>query len=284
VAKVKPLKRSLTKHRLKEFNASTDFASVKGLALEGTDALIEKDPVTVESGYSDDESGGHVNFNDIGKPVAAEAGFTPFFSFIPSGYSGAIPLNVNNFDIPGGMHDATIADSGTATGTQTSSTLKDTSQSWTVDQYKDFYVKTTGGTGGNRWRKISSNTSDTLTISPVWTVTPDATTTYEITELSTRLTVDSDGVYLAVIQIGYEQGLLISDMFGARIDVNGSLKTVKFVRGSDTTEHEVDLSKLLNLSKDDYIEVQAYQATGSERRMIAGTRLFVGLSKQGSRP
>mgnify|MGYP006995906754 FL=1 len=41
-------------------------------------------------------------------------------------------------------------------------------------------VRIVSGTGIGQTRTISSNTTNTLTV-PAWTVTPDATSTYEIT-------------------------------------------------------------------------------------------------------
>ena len=71
-------------------------------------------------------------------------------------------------------------DSGTATGTQSGTTLQDTGKSWTVDQYKNHYVRLTGGTGLGQVRKIVSNTADTLTVSAWGTEPVSGDTTYEI--------------------------------------------------------------------------------------------------------
>lgn len=71
---------------------------------------------------------------------------------------------------------------GTATGAQTTTTLKDTSKTWTTDQWIGYYVRLTGGTGSGQWRAVVSNTVDTLTIA-TWGTTPvAASTTYEISK------------------------------------------------------------------------------------------------------
>jgi hypothetical protein len=85
----------------------------------------------------------------------------------------------------------TVAVTGTATGSQSATTLKDTSKTWGTNQWTDYYVVTTGGTGVGQARLILSNTVDTLTISSGstnWTVTPvAASTTYAITRIDGQL-------------------------------------------------------------------------------------------------
>lgn len=70
-----------------------------------------------------------------------------------------------------------------ATGTATSgaaSTLVVTGKTWTVNQWTNYGVRITAGTGVGQYRTIASNTADTLTVSSAWTVVPDATSQYEI--------------------------------------------------------------------------------------------------------
>lgn len=62
---------------------------------------------------------------------------------------------------------------GRATGTQTSTTLQDTSKAWTVNQYAGATVTLTGGTGAGQTATVVSNTATTLTVTPAWTTTPD---------------------------------------------------------------------------------------------------------------
>lgn len=76
-----------------------------------------------------------------------------------------------------------ILDSGTASGAATG-TLIDSSKTWTDDQWNDKWVVITGGTGKGQARKISDTvaSTDTINVSPNWSVTPDTTSTYEIVE------------------------------------------------------------------------------------------------------
>ena len=76
-------------------------------------------------------------------------------------------------------------DNGTATGTQTSTTLQDNTKTWTVDEWKGAAVSITAGTGAGQTSTVSSNTTNTLTVSPGWTTTPDGTSVYAITRTNT---------------------------------------------------------------------------------------------------
>ena len=76
-------------------------------------------------------------------------------------------------------------DNGTATGTQTSTTLQDNTKTWTVDEWKGAAVSITAGTGAGQTSTVSTNTTNTLTVSPGWTTTPDGTSTYAITRTNT---------------------------------------------------------------------------------------------------
>lgn len=69
-----------------------------------------------------------------------------------------------------------------ATGTATSgssTTLVNSVKNWTVNQWANFQVRITSGTGAGQIRIITSNTSTTLTV-PTWTTAPDNTSVYVI--------------------------------------------------------------------------------------------------------
>ena len=69
---------------------------------------------------------------------------------------------------------------GTSSGTNTSTTLNDTTTSWTASQWINYQVRISAGTGAGQIRTISASTSTSLTVSVAWTVTPDATSVYSI--------------------------------------------------------------------------------------------------------
>ncbi len=188
-------------------------------------------------------------------------------------YSGPIPLRgTDEFDTDA-MHDPAIDDSGTATG-GSASTLQDTSKSWTTDEHAGSTVIITGGTGIGQFRKVSSNTSDTLTVDSNWTVNPSTDSTYEITPLATRITVPFDGLYkikAAISHWGNGTGLR-----GVRIDVNGTYKTSRFVLPVSTVETTFARDKVIQLSAGDYVEMQGYQTSGGDLKLNAfGSRTFL---------
>lgn len=68
---------------------------------------------------------------------------------------------------------------GTATGA-TSTTISNSAKTWTTNQWSNYVVRITAGTGVGQVRYISSNTATQITVSSAWTVTPDTTSVYAI--------------------------------------------------------------------------------------------------------
>jgi hypothetical protein len=70
-----------------------------------------------------------------------------------------------------------------ATGTATagvSTTLTNGAKAWATNQWTNYQIRITGGTGKGQIRTIASNTGTVITVSSAWTVNPDATSTYAI--------------------------------------------------------------------------------------------------------
>ena len=70
-----------------------------------------------------------------------------------------------------------------ATGTATAgaaSTLTNSAKAWTVNQWANYQIRITAGTGVGQIRTIASNTGTVVTTSAAWTITPDATSVYAI--------------------------------------------------------------------------------------------------------
>lgn len=70
-----------------------------------------------------------------------------------------------------------------ATGTATagaSTTLTNSTKNWTTNQWTNYQVRITSGTGVGQVRTIASNTATVLTVGTAWATTPDATSVYAI--------------------------------------------------------------------------------------------------------
>lgn len=70
-----------------------------------------------------------------------------------------------------------------ATGTATAggaSTIDNSAKSWTTNQWTNFQIRITAGTGAGQIRTIASNTGTSITVSSAWTTVPDATSVYAI--------------------------------------------------------------------------------------------------------
>lgn len=78
----------------------------------------------------------------------------------------------------------TLTESGTAEATSTSTTIDVpiAAPSWTINEWVGYYVVITGGTATpvGEVRVVDSNDADTLTVDLAFSVTPDATTTYDL--------------------------------------------------------------------------------------------------------
>lgn len=79
---------------------------------------------------------------------------------------------------------STISSAGSfATGTATAgaaSTLTNSGKSWSTNQWTNYQIRITDGTGKGQIRTISSNTGTVITVSSAWDLTPDATSVYSI--------------------------------------------------------------------------------------------------------
>lgn len=181
--------------------------------------------------------------------------------------------------------DPTVYDSGTATGTQSASTLQDTSKAWTVNEWADHVVRITGGTGVDQIRRIVSNTADTLTIlAPNWTVTPvSASSTYEIS-LKHRLTIPAGkgGLYRLNSKVTYTGN-------GSGLRGIAFYKNNAFLSGNSffrlpvsTVETGVEWDNLLVLAAGDFLEARPYNTSGAQLTFLTGDKTRVSLLRVGA--
>ena len=76
---------------------------------------------------------------------------------------------------------STNLDSGTVTSA-TTTTLTDSTKTWTYEAWVEKVVEIISGTGSGQRRFIKNNSETSLIVDPVWTTTPDGTSTYAIRE------------------------------------------------------------------------------------------------------
>jgi hypothetical protein len=73
-------------------------------------------------------------------------------------------------------------DSGTSSGSNDSTTLNDTSKSWSTNAFANKVLVIMAGLGAGQFRTISSNTGTSLTITPAFDTVPDGSSEYVIAE------------------------------------------------------------------------------------------------------
>ena len=83
-------------------------------------------------------------------------------------------------------------DTGTATAGG-ATTLTNSAETWTVNEWAGYELLITSGTGIGQARTIASNTATELTVSAAWGTNPDATSVYRISySMADKLTVKVD--------------------------------------------------------------------------------------------
>lgn len=87
------------------------------------------------------------------------------------------------------------ATTGTSTGGNSPTSLNDTTATWTPGEHRHYLAQITGGTGEGQYNLVVDNTGNQLVFSTPWGVTPDATSTYELSWIS-DLPADTTGTGL----------------------------------------------------------------------------------------
>ena len=213
--------------------------------------------------------------NTINPQIAVQV-FAPFspWSAAP-GTNDYVPFENLQYETQLGMHNATLDVSSTATG-GTSTTLIDTAQTWTVDEWAGAIIKITSGTGEGQWREVVSNTVDTITVSG-WSTTPDNTSVYYISLNNSKLVAPIGGIYSvkAHASIAYQAGPV-----GIFFYVNGAFKALHYTHQGQTIELNGYFSRDLELAKDDIVQMKLYNGDSVDRNMFGGEfRLWFSMAK-----
>ncbi len=87
-----------------------------------------------------------------------------------------------------------ITITGTSTGSNSSTTLNDTSKSFTPGSLVGDTITINSGTGAGQSATITSNTNNQVTIDKPWTTTPDTSSNYTITPPGTGGSASSGGI------------------------------------------------------------------------------------------
>jgi hypothetical protein len=92
----------------------------------------------------------------------------------------------------------------------TSNTLTNVGASWAINQWSGQQIRITAGTGLGQSRNIASNTATVATVSPAWTVIPDATSSYSIERRNAPTTLST--VYSTVSDFASITGAIDSEL------------------------------------------------------------------------
>ena len=127
----------------------------------------------------------------------------------------------------------TLFDTGTSTGSNLTYTLNDTTKLWATNQFANYQLRITAGTGAGQVRKIVANTTTALYV-PAWTTIPDATSVYTIEGSDDNLFLIGNGA-AAMYTFSISSGAwLLNAPLTARSGAPGAAVTASWI--CDTTE------------------------------------------------
>lgn len=177
---------------------------------------IESGTLTVDSNWSvqpDETSRFIVQGGQVW--LASSAAATPFYTlqsydvisdtwYIRNATSTIVSAVGTNGSMEKITENASLWERGTASGTNSTTTLQDLSKNWVVNEWVGYYVRIYSGTGEGQLRQITSNTINTLTWATVGTA-PTATSRYFIagfdagtaTSATSTTLVDSSKAWIA---------------------------------------------------------------------------------------
>jgi hypothetical protein len=189
------------------FSSALDPRTLVRRVAEGSVASAGTDSITVAGAAWAENTlaGDYLTLSKAGEPdvyalvisntadtIAAEA---PFGAAVDATWTFAVgepsirltlrgaPVAPASLAAPFGL-EGNILDSGTATGAGTG-TLVDAAKAWTEGGLSSSTLMLTGGPGEGQVRSVLHNDGTTLYLDAPWDVAPDATSTYEVRQLTT---------------------------------------------------------------------------------------------------
>lgn len=137
----------------------------------------------IHSGFTADQIHDAIN-------SAIEDGFPEFFE-VTTDETTALTADTLEYSLPGTpyyvlsmwLESVNEKDKGTVSSHQSTTTLTDSTKSWTTDAFANMQVAIYDGTGKGQNRTISGNSATALTV-PTWTTNTDSTSKYVIKDIT----------------------------------------------------------------------------------------------------
>lgn len=173
----------------------------------------------------------------------------------------AIETAANYCDTMQQKHTGSAIESGTAEGGSSDTgtnlgTLNDIDKSWTTNEYQNDAILITAGTGSGQFRKIISNTSTQIVVTPTWTTTVDNTSQYEIySEDITEKTFECNAVLNTDIE-------LLENLSELKKTCRGSLP---YIQGKYTLIIEKADSSVMSFDEDNIIGTEDFIVVGPKK-------------------
>lgn len=159
-------------------------------------------------------------------------------------------------------------DAGTASGTQTSTTIRDGSKTWVVNEWIGGRVEIVAGTGAGQERSVDTNSTNTLTVTSAWTTTPDATSQFVVRRSQNALwiwhtqLVERPDLFRGLWYLSTAEGPPSTVAF----DVPGAWRPIRLLSNPDAT-HQPGYSRVaVPTDEDSFAILDAKRAAQGQAR------------------
>ena len=205
--------------------------------------------------------------NDISCSIKQDSSnWTGFGQLIFNTRFTLVWFGLEDFD-SNNLHNSATQSSGTALGTHEATTLQDTTQSWTIDQFAGKAIKISSGGADGEVHRIVSNTSDTITIVTGWVASISDGDAYEISD-ACQIVIPSSGKYLVPGRFTFSNSAL--GIRGIAIYKNNVFLDNYFALPVGTVESAIkNQAFAYEFEKGDIVEFYAYQSTGANLALLS---------------